>query len=307
MMLSRERKMSMDKKIQDLQKRILKRWDNGWCSIAEEEHERVFTFSEGYKRFLDRGKTERESAKEIIRLAKEKGFSPLEEAIEKKENLQPGQRLYSTYKDKMIALFVIGSEEITNGMNIIGSHIDAPRLDLKPNPLYEEQELAFFKTHYYGGVKKYQWTTIPLSLHGVLVKKNQDKVHIVIGEDPEDPVFYISDLLPHLAKDQMDKKMGEGITGEGLNLIVGSIPFREEELKEPVKFNIMRLLYEKYGIVEEDFSFAELEVVPAFKARDVGFDRSLLISYGQDDRVCAYTSLQGIFEVETPKEPLLFL
>lgn len=290
----------MDQRIEDMKNQILKDWQNGWNKVTKEEHNLIIKFSKGYKNFLDRGKTERESADEIIRIAKENGFTSLEDAIDGNEEIKPGKRLYSTYKNKLIALFVIGSEEITRGMNIIGSHIDAPRLDIKPNPLYEEKELAFLKTHYYGGVKKYQWATIPLSLHGVVIKKNQEKVHIVIGEDKDDPVFYISDLLPHLAKDQMDKKMGEGITGEGLNLIIGSIPYRDEDLKEPIKFNIMKLLYEKYGIVEEDFTIAELEVVPACHSRDVGFDRSLMIAYGQDDRVCAYTSLQGILDMEIP-------
>lgn len=290
----------MDKE-NTLQKKLTKKWQNGWKEKNKEQRNEIFQFSQGYKNFLDQGKTERESVKEIVRLAKKQGFTSLEEVIRQEKQVKPGEKLYSVYKEKTIVLFVIGKEELTKGMNIVGSHIDAPRLDLKPNPLYEEQDVAFFKTHYYGGIKKYQWTTIPLSLHGVVMKENGEKIEIKIGEDAEDPVFYISDLLPHLAKDQMDKKLGEGITGEGLNLMIGSIPYEGEDISDPVKLNILNLLYEKYQIVEEDFASAELEVVPAYNAKDVGLDRSLITAYGQDDRVCAYTSLQAILNIETPQ------
>lgn len=299
--------MEKNTESEEIQKLLLKKWESGWNLINQDENEKVFNFSNGYKTFLDEGKTERESAKAIIRLAKEKGFVSLEKAIENKQKIEEGQKFYSEYKNSLVALFVIGKKDLTEGMNIIGSHIDAPRLDIKPNPLFEEQELAFFKTHYYGGVKKYQWTTIPLSLHGVVILKNGEKIDIKIGEDNEDPVFYISDLLPHLAKEQMEKKMGEGITGEGLNLIVGSIPYGEEDIKEPIKLNILKLLNEKYGIVEEDFASAELEVVPAYNAKDVGFDRSMIVAHGQDDRICAYTSLQGIFNIDNPERTAVAL
>ncbi|HHT51433.1 MAG TPA: aminopeptidase [Eubacteriaceae bacterium] len=291
----------------DLEQLLIKKWDSGWNLINQDEKEKAFHFSEGYKRFLDEGKTERESVKAIIKLAKDKGFISLNKTIKEKHRIFPGQKFYYEYKNSSIVLFVIGKEDLTGGMNIIGSHVDAPRLDLKPNPLYEEQEMAFFKTHYYGGVKKYQWTTIPLSLHGVVVLKSGKKIDINIGEKDSDPVFYISDLLPHLAKEQMEKKMGEGITGEGLNIIVGSIPYKDEEIKEPIKLNILKLLYEAYGIIEEDFASAEIEVVPAYKARDVGFDRSMVVAYGQDDRICAYTSLHAILNIENPKRTAVAL
>ncbi len=291
----------------ELQKKLIKKWENGWKMINKEQKDQIFQFSERYKNFLNQGKTERESVKEIIRLAEKNGFIPLEEAIRQRIEVKPGQKFYSVYKGKTVVLFTLGKEELTNGMNIVGSHIDSPRLDLKPNPLYEEEGMAFFKTHYYGGIKKYQWVTIPLSLHGVVVKKDGEKVEIKIGEDKEDPVFYITDLLPHLAKDQMEKKLGEGISGEGLNLVVGSIPYGEEDLSETIKLNILNLLYEKYGIVEEDFASTELEAVPAYGARDVGLDRSLITAYGQDDKVCAYASLQAILNVKDPQRTAVAL
>lgn len=291
----------------ELQKKLIKKWENGWKMINKEQKDKIFQFSERYKNFLNQGKTERESVKEIIRLAEKNGFIPLEEAIRQRIEVKPGQKFYSVYKGKTVVLFTLGKEELTNGMNIVGSHIDSPRLDLKPNPLYEEEGMAFFKTHYYGGIKKYQWVTIPLSLHGVVVKKDGEKVEIKIGEDKEDPVFYITDLLPHLAKDQMEKKLGEGISGEGLNLVVGSIPYGEEDLSETIKLNILNLLYEKYGIVEEDFASTELEAVPAYGARDVGLDRSLITAYGQDDKVCAYASLQAILNVKDPQRTAVAL
>lgn len=294
-------------KAKELQKQLSKTWEIGWKNLNKEEEEKVFAFGERYKSFLDKSKTERECAQHIIQLVQKQGFTSLEEAIDKQEELKPGQRLYSIYKGKLVALFVLGKKPLTEGMHIIGAHIDAPRLDLKPNPLYQQDDLAFLKTHYYGGIKKYQWVTIPLSLHGVVVKENGEKVHINIGEDEKDPVFYISDLLPHLAKDQMEKKLSEGITGEGLNLIVGSIPYGDEDIKDAVKLNILKILNEKYGIKEEDFASAELEVVPSYKAKDVGFDRSLLVGYGQDDRVCAYTSLEAIMDMGIPEKTAVAL
>ncbi len=211
-----------------LQKELACKWNNIWEVIDTTEEEKVFEFAEGYKEFLDRGKTERESAIEIVRIARENGYISLEEIIEKGTKVEPGMKIYAVNREKAVVLFVIGKECLTKGMNIIGSHIDAPRIDLKPNPFYEDGQLALLKTHYYGGIRKYQWVSIPLALHGVVIKSNGEKVNIVIGEDENDPVFFITDLLPHLAKDQATKKLSEGITGEGLNIIIGSIPYRDE-------------------------------------------------------------------------------
>jgi len=282
----------------ELHKKITFEFKNAWEELSEEENKLVFDIAEEYKNFLDKGKTERECTFEIIKAAKEKGFIDINDLIEKKENLKEGMKLYANNKDKAVALFVIGKEKLEKGMNIIGTHIDSPRLDLKPYPLYEDGGLALFKTHYYGGIKKYQWASIPLSLHGVVIKKSGERVDIVIGEDEGDPVFFISDLLPHLAKDQVEKKMREAITGEGLNLIVGNIPLGDKDIKEKVKFNIMKILNEKYGIDEEDFTVAEIEAVPAGKAKDVGFDRSMISAYGHDDRVCSFGALKSILEID---------
>jgi aspartyl aminopeptidase len=259
----------------------------------------IMKYSKEYMHFLDVGKTERESAREIVRIAQENGFVSLQEAMSKK-SISPGDKIYEVNKDKGVALFVIGSEDIEKGMRVLGGHIDAPRIDLKPNPLYEDGEMAFFKTHYYGGIKKYQWTTIPLSLHGVVILNAGSKVDISIGEDDNDPVFCITDLLIHLAGDQMQKKLGEGITGEGLNLLVGHIPLKDEE-KEAVKCNILKLLNEKYNMAECDFLTAELEIVPAGRARDLGFDRSMVLAYGHDDRVCSYAGVKAVIEAQNPK------
>jgi len=216
-------------------------------------------------------------------------------------------KIYSSYKGKTVALFVIGKEEIEKGMNIVGSHIDSPRLDLKAFPLYEAGELALLKTHYYGGIKKYQWATIPLSIHGVIIKRNGTKVPITIGEDSDDPVFVVSDILPHLGKDQAAKKMSEGITGEQLNVIIGNIPLKDKKIKEHIKLNILHILKEKYGIDEDDFVSAEIEVVPAGKAKDAGLDRSLILAYGHDDKACAFTCLKGILEIEHPQKTAVAL
>ncbi len=283
-----------------LQEKLSHNWNNVWEKSDEKEIEKIFDFSENYKAFLDKGKTERESVAEIIRMAKENGYIDLNEAIEKNMEVKAGMKIYANNKNKAVAMFVIGEEDITKGMNIIGSHLDSPRIDLKQFPLYEDSDLAFLKTHYYGGIRKYQWVALPLALHGVLVKSNGEKINIVIGEEESDPVFYISDLLPHLAKDQNAKKLGEGITGEGLNILIGSIPYNEEDLSDKIKLNMLKILNEKYGITEEDFTTAEFEAVPAGKARDVGIDRSLISSYGHDDRVCAYTSLRAILEINNP-------
>ncbi len=284
----------------DLQDRLTHKWKNVWETLDKDELESVHSINEDYKDFLDKGKTERESVREIIKAAKENGYRSIEEVI-KDGNVGPGSKIYAINRDKAAVLFVIGEEKLEDGMHIIGSHLDSPRLDLKQFPLYEDSDLAMLKTHYYGGIKKYQWVTIPLALHGFLVKDNGEKLDIVIGEDEDDPVFFITDLLPHLAKDQMDKKMGDGITGEGLNVLFGSIPYEDEDLKERVKLNVLNILNEKYDITEEDFTSAEFEIVPAGKARDVGIDRSMVGGYGQDDRICAFTSLKAILDIDKPK------
>ena len=264
---------------------------NGWSTDIDKDL--VFKFSEGYKDFLTKCKTERESVREAIRFAEDCGFKPLDSF----GTLKEGDKVYAVNKLRSVVLAVIGSEPITSGVNIVGAHIDAPRLDLKPNPLYEDGEMAYFKTHYYGGIKKYQWGTIPLALHGVVIKKDGEAVNVRIGDENDDLTFVITDLLPHLAQEQMKKTPSAIIEGEQLNLLIGSIPAKDEE-KDGVKANILSLLNEKYGICEEDFLSAELQIVPAANAKDVGFDRSLIGSYGHDDRVCAYPSLMAILTTE---------
>ena len=299
--------MDNKSKGKELQENLTHKWENVWEVIDNEEREKVFKISEEYKDFLDKGKTEREAAEEVIRLATENGYISLEEIIEKGIKPSAGMKIYANNKNKAVALFVLGKEKLEKGMHIVGSHLDAPRIDLKQFPLYEDSGLAMLKTHYYGGIKKYQWVTLPLALHGVVIKENGEKVNIVIGEDEEDPVFFITDLLPHLAKDQMTKNMGEGITGEGLNILIGSIPYNDDEISEKVKLNVLTILNDKYGIREGDFTTAELEVVPAGKSRDVGIDKSMVGGYGQDDRVCAFTSLKAILDVENPNKTAVAL
>jgi aspartyl aminopeptidase len=258
---------------------------------------KVNEFCKGYAEFLGFAKTERLSVKKAIQLAEKEGFVPF--SVNEKYNA--GDKVYYNNRGKSLALAVIGTEPVENGTRIAAAHIDSPRLDLKPNPLYEDSELALFKTHYYGGIKKYQWTTVPLALHGVIVKKDGTSVEVSIGENEDEPCFVITDLLPHLAQDQYKRSVGELIRGEELNVLIGSRPFKDDEGSELVKFNIMKLLNEKYGIVEEDFLSAELECVPAGKPRDIGFDRSLLGSYGHDDRVCAYPCLMAAIDTKAPK------
>ncbi len=271
---------------------------NAWEKSSEEDQSEAFKFCEEYKTFLDRGKTEREFAQEVEKLAVSKGYLSLDEIIRTGQRLSSGMKVYRINRKKSAVLSVIGEEPLQNGVNIVGAHIDSPRLDLKQNPLYEDCGLAMLKTHYYGGIKKYQWVALPLALHGVILKADGSSISVNIGEEAADPVFTISDLLPHLAQDQMQKKMSEAITGEGLNLLFGSIPYNDEKIKDKVKLNILKLLHDKYGVVEEDFISAELEIVPAFQAKDVGLDRSMVGAYGQDDRVCAYTALMAILDVQ---------
>ena len=269
----------------------------GWESVSEEEKKRIMDFAEGYIEFINTSKTEREAAREIKRIADGAGFIDLEKA----ESLNPGDKVYYINHGKSVYMAVIGKEILTGGFNAVGAHIDCPRLDLKQEPLYEDNGLALFKTHYYGGIKKYQWTTVPLSLHGVVAFPDGSTQEICIGEDEADPVFLISDLLPHLAAKQNMKKLNEAIQGEKLNIIVGSIPDEEAE-DNKVKKGILKILKEKYGMEEDDFTSAEIEAVPAAKARSLGFDSSLVAGYGQDDRVCAYPGLMGLLDMgETPE------
>ena len=270
---------------------------NAWVKYDDEKVKEIFSFSDKYKSFISTCKTERECVKESIRLAESVGYRNLEDIIKNNETLKCGDKVYANNKDKNIALFVIGSEPIEKGLKILGAHIDSPRLDLKQNPLYEEGELALLDTHYYGGIKKYQWVTLPLALHGVVAKKDGTLIDICIGEDENDPVVGISDLLVHLAGEQMGKKADKVVEGEDLNVLVGSIPLKEDE-KEAVKANILKILKEKYDFEEEDFLSAEIEIVPAGKARDYGLDRSMIMGYGHDDRVCAYTSLAAMLDIE---------
>lgn len=282
-------------------------YKNIWSSLEDKENEELFNLNEDYKIFLNYSKTERDATKEIIRRAEKEGFVSLDKIIKSKQKLSPGMKVYMNNRDKGVALYIIGKDDLVKGLNIIGAHLDSPRLDIKMNPLYEESNLALFKTHYYGEIKKYQWVTIPLSLHGVVIRRDGTKVEVTIGEDEDEPVFFITDLLPHLAKDQYEKKLDEGITGEGLNIIIGSIPFNGKDIEDSIKYNVLKILNEKYGITEEDFTTAELEAVPAGKARDVGLDRGLIVAYAQDDKVCVYTCLRAILEIENPERTCVAL
>lgn len=273
---------------------------NAWdIERSKNNIEDVMSYSKDYMQFLDKGKTERTSAREIVNMAKENGYISLEEAIQKGK-VNPGDKIYAVNKDKSVAMFVMGKKSLEEGMKVVGGHIDAPRIDLKPNPLYQEANLGFFKTHYYGGIKKYQWTAIPLSIYGVVILNDGKKVDICIGEDEEDPVFCITDLLVHLSGDQMQKKLSEGITGEGLNLLVGHMPLEGEE-KETVAQNVLKILNEKYNMVEEDFLSAEIEIVPSGRARHLGFDKSMVLAYGHDDRVCSYGAVKALIETTEPE------
>lgn len=274
--------------------------ENLWKTYGKKQLTELEKLSKNYRAYLDQGKTERECIAETIRMAEKAGYRNLEEVIAANETLTAGDKVYASCMGKSIALFHIGSKNIEKGMNILGAHVDSPRLDVKQNPLYEDTELAYLDTHYYGGIKKYQWVTIPLALHGVVAKKDGSVVEIVIGEKEDDPVLCISDLLIHLAGEQMEKKAAKVVEGEALNLLVGNIPLEKTE-KDAVKAYILKLLKEQYDIEEDDFLSAELEVVPAGKARDCGLDRSMILAYGHDDRVCAYTSLEAILEMKKVK------
>ena len=280
---------------------------NAWEHLAEGERAQVMDFAEKYKTYLDAGKTERECVTEAVRLAKEAGFSDLDAILKEGKQLKAGDRVYQAWMGKCIMLFIIGEKDIERGMNILGAHIDSPRIDIQQNPLSEDSGFAYLDTHYYGGIKKYQWVASPLALHGVVCLKDGSTVTISIGENEGDPIFYISDLLIHLAGDQMGKSAAKVIEGEQLNIIIGSEPVKEED-KWTVKANVLKLLKEQYGIEEEDFVSAEIEAVPAGKSRDVGFDRSMIAGYGHDDRVCAYPSMAALLDFEgTPAYTLCAL
>lgn len=275
---------------------------NAFSGTDEKERKEIFDFCEEYRKFITEAKTEREFCESTCRELARTGFVPLEE----KTSLKAGDKVYTVNRGKGVIAAVIGTEDIRRGVNLVGAHMDSPRLDLKPNPLYEDGGMAFFKTHYYGGIKKYQWTAIPLSIHGVAALTDGTQIKISIGEDEDDPVFCISDLLPHLGTEQMMKKMHEAISGESLNVILGNISC-DDEAKEGIKLNVLKILNEKYDICEEDLVSSEIEVVPAFPARDIGFDRSMIGGYGQDDRVCAYTALRAMTDLKKPKKTAVCL
>ncbi|MBR5234339.1 MAG: aminopeptidase [Clostridia bacterium] len=283
-------------KIDEMKEKLFYNPKHASTIISESEVEVADGFCEGYKEFLDNGKTEREAAAEIIALAKANGFSEFIPG----EKYTAGEKVYYNNRNKSVILCVIGKRSIIDGVKIAAAHIDSPRVDLKPNPLYEDCDMALFKTHYYGGIKKYQWTAIPLSLHGAVVLKDGSTINVCVGEAEDDPKFVITDLLPHLGGEQNKRTLREGIRGEELNVLVGSRPFKNEECAEAVKLNILSILYEKYGFTEADFLSAEFEAVPAFKACDIGFDRSMIGSYGHDDRVCAYPAVMAALDAENP-------
>lgn len=274
---------------------------NCWEGIDKKTEKEVEDFAAAYKQFLDMGKTERECAEVICGLLDKNGFINIDTLAQNKTTFKPGMKVYQNIRGKSILTAVIGKKPAIEGCNILGAHIDSPRLDLKQNPLYEDNELALFDTHYYGGIKKYQWTTIPLAMHGVFINEDGKKTLIKIGEEQGDPVFTITDLLPHLAKEQMDKKASVAVEGEDLDILAGSRPYADKDTKEKVKLALLVLLNEKYGITEKDFASAEIEFVPAFKASDVGLDRSLIGAYGQDDRCCAWSAVQAVLALAREK------
>ena len=275
---------------------------NAWEKYQDESgKKKVFDFAEEYRQFLSENKTERECCSYFEQKAKDHGFQNIEDLISEGKTLKPGDKVYLVDKKKQMASFVIGKKPISEGMRILGAHMDSPRIDLKQNPLYEDTDMALFDTHYYGGVKKYQWVVLPLALHGVVVKKDGTVVDVNIGEKESDPVFGISDLLIHLAGEQMEKKASKVIDGEDLNVLIGSIPVENKEEKERVKANVLSIIKEQYQIEEEDFLSAEIEVVPAGAARDYGFDRSMIMGYGHDDRVCSYPSFEAMLAVDVPE------
>lgn len=284
----------------ELREKLFIHYENGGNTLDIGTIEKAMAFCEDYKKFLNTCKTERECVTESVRRAEAAGFKP----FDPERSYRAGDRVYVNYKNKSVMLCTVGEKPLSEGIFIAAAHLDCPRLDLKPKPLYEEGHLGLFKTHYYGGIKKYQWTTIPLAMHGVVVKADGEKIDFVIGEREEDPIFVIGDLLPHLAGEQMKKTLSEGISGEQLNVVAGSLPLAGEG-DDKIRLNVLNYLYEQYGMVEEDFVSADIEVVPAMKARDIGFDRSLIGAYGHDDRVCSYTALLAALEVTGPSHTTL--
>lgn len=288
--------MAKKTKGQELQEKLTWKFPN-IGKEKPEQREKAAKYCEGYKRFLNVGKTERECVREAVRMLEKAGYKP----FQRKKEYKAGDKVYYVNRDKAVIATTFGKRPLAQGLRINGAHIDSPRLDLKPNPLYEKDEIALFKTHYYGGIRKYQWGTIPLALHGVVVKKDGAVADICIGEEEGDPVFCVTDLLPHLSAKQNERPLRDGLKGEELNIVVGSLPYEDEEVKEGVKLMALSLLHDRYGITEKDFFRAELEMVPAVKAKDVGLDRSLIGAYGQDDRVCAYTALTAEIDVKKPE------
>ena len=285
----------METKTEDYRNELFYQPKNGYDRIDTEERLVMEQYAEEYKKFLNEARTEREAVKLAVEMAEAQGFVPYERGME----MAPGTKIYFNNRGKSLILAVMGEQPLENGCVIAGAHVDAPRLDLKQQPLTEQDELAYFRTHYYGGIKKYQWVTIPLELHGVVVLQSGETVDVVIGRDPEDPQLVITDLLPHLGADQSQKKLGEAITGEGLKLLIGSVPY-DVPGKDRVKLAVMSILNDKYGITEEDFLSAELCAVPAMEVRDIGLDRSMIGGYGHDDRSCAFAELKAILELDTP-------
>lgn len=286
----------MHENYEDLRKRLLFAPKNGYDRLSDADRAAMEQYCRNYMAFIDQAKMEREAVAETVRQAKAAGFVELTPELE----LKPGMRVYRNNRGKSALFAVIGRLPLSEGAHICASHIDSPRLDLKPNPLYEDAELAYFKTHYYGGIKKYQWTTVPLALHGVVTRKDGTTVSVTIGEEENDPLFCVTDLLVHLSGDQMKKSLAEGITGENLNVLLGSVPLPDDDGADRIKLAVMKLLNEKYGLIEEDFLSAELTMVPAEKAREYGLDRSLIGAYGHDDRVCAYASFEPLLHMDTP-------
>jgi aspartyl aminopeptidase len=276
--------------------------ENGWKKISEEDVSKIEKYSKGYISFISEAKTEREAHDRALSDAVAAGFKNIDEYADEAGSLKAGDAIYRSYQGRTLLLARIGKKPMTEGFHIVGGHIDSPRLDLKQVPLYEDSELALLDTHYYGGIKKYQWVAIPLALHGVVVKQDGTKVNFTIGEKADDPVFTITDLLPHLGKEQVKKTLEEGIAGEGLNILVGSIPLKGSEVKSKVKENILSILHDRYGIVEEDLQSADIEAVPAGPARELGFDKSMILGYGQDDRICAYAAYKALLDLEETPE-----
>ena len=294
--------MAKQTKQNKLDQRLAWKRENGWDKIVPAERELIETYCGDYLEFLSAAKTEREAHDLALTLARRAGFRDLTTRPEQAGQLPAGTKVFESCRGKTLMLAVVGQRPLTDGLHIIGGHTDAPRLDAKPNPLYEDSGLGFLDTHYYGGIKKYQWVTMPLAIHGVVVKQDGTKARIVIGEDPADPVFVITDLLPHLGKEQEKLTMAEGIKGENLNVLIGSMPVKDKDARDKVKLNLLRLLHAKYGIKEEDFASAELEIVPAGKARELGLDRSMLLGYGHDDRICSYAGLRALLDLQIVPE-----